>query len=89
MVGCQNPTYWDGATICSCSRSILFLTSDKCDLHLQEHPIVDKLLHLGYVQSFGHGKMISQESVMESLELFLFASFLQLVSLSLGFCPYL
>ena len=25
------------------------------DLHLQEHPIVDKLLHLDYVQSFGHG----------------------------------
>ena len=55
MVGCQNSTYWNGATICSCSRSILFLTSDKCDLHLHEHPIVGKLLHLDYVQSFGHG----------------------------------
>ena len=54
MVGCQNPTYWNGATICFCSRSILFLTSDKCDLHMQEHPIVDKLLHLDYV-TIGHG----------------------------------
>ena len=33
----------------------LFLTDYKCDLHLQEHPIVDKLLHLDCVQSFGHG----------------------------------
>ena len=55
MVGCQNPTCLSGASICSCIRSILFLTDDKCDLHLQEHPIVDKLLHLDYVQSFGHG----------------------------------
>ena len=55
MVGCHYPTYWNGAPICSCNRSILFLTDDKCDLHLQEHPIVDKLLHLDYVQSFGHG----------------------------------
>ena len=55
MVGCWNPTYWNGATICSCGRSILVLTNDKCDLRLQEHPIVDKLLHLNYVQSFGHG----------------------------------
>ena len=31
------------------------LTDDKCDLHLQEHPVVDKLLHLGCVQSLGHG----------------------------------
>ena len=38
-----------------CSRSILILTDDKCDLHLQEHPIVDKLLHLDCFQSFGHG----------------------------------
>ena len=41
--------------ICSCSRSILVLTNGKYDLHLQEHPIVDKFLHLDYVQSFGHG----------------------------------
>ena len=51
MVGCQNPTYWDGATICSCGRSILFLTNGKYDLHLQEHPIIDKLLYLDYVRS--------------------------------------
>ena len=56
VVGCQNPTYWDGATICSCSRSILLLTDDKCDLNLQEHPIVDKVLHLDCFQSFVHGK---------------------------------
>ena len=41
--------------MCSCSRSILFLADDKCDLHLQEHPIVDKLLHLDDFESFGHG----------------------------------
>ena len=46
--------YWNGATICSCGRSILVLTNEKCDLRLQEHRIVDKLLHLDYVQSFGH-----------------------------------
>ena len=34
---------------------VLFLTDDKCDLHLQEHPIVDKQLHFDYVRSFGHG----------------------------------
>ena len=55
MVGCQNPTCWNGATICSCSRSTLSLIDNKCDLHLQEHPIVDKLLHLDNLQSFGHG----------------------------------
>ena len=27
----------------------------ECDLHPQEHPIVDKLPHLDLVQSFGHG----------------------------------
>ena len=35
--------------------SILVLSNGECDLHPQEHPIVDKLLHLDYVQSFGHG----------------------------------
>ena len=54
MAGGQNPTCVSGATICPCCRSILFLTDDRCDLHLQEHPIVDKL-HLDYVQSFGYG----------------------------------
>ena len=43
------------ATICSCSRSILVLSYGECDLHLQEHPIVDKLLHLDDVQSFEYG----------------------------------
>ena len=32
------------------------LRGDKCDLHLQEHPIFDKLLHLDCFQSFVHGK---------------------------------
>ena len=36
-------------------RSILLLTDDKCDPHLQEHPIVDKVLHLDDVQSFEYG----------------------------------
>ena len=31
------------------------LSNDECDLHLQEHPIVDKLLHLDDVQSFEYG----------------------------------
>ena len=39
-----------------CSRSILLLTDDKCGFHLQEHPIVDELLHLDCFQSFVHGK---------------------------------
>ena len=36
-------------------EDILSLTDDKCNLHLLEHPPVDKLLHLGYFQPFGHG----------------------------------
>ena len=31
------------------------LSNGECDLHPQEHPIVDKVLRLNYVQSFGHG----------------------------------
>ena len=30
-------------------------SNGECDLHPQEHPIVDKLLHLGDVQSFEYG----------------------------------
>ena len=30
-------------------------SNGECDLHPQQQPIVDKLLHLDYVQSFGHG----------------------------------
>ena len=55
MFGCHCPT-WDGATICSCSWSILLGTYDKCDLHLQEHPMHVKLPHLDCFQSFVHGK---------------------------------
>ena len=61
----------------SCSKSILVLANDECDLDLQEHPIVDKLLHLDDVQPL--------ESVMDSLELFLFAFLLQLVSQKIFF----
>ena len=32
------------------------MTDDKFDLHLQEHPIVVKLLHLDCFQSLVHGK---------------------------------
>ena len=31
------------------------MTYNKCDLHLQEHPIVEKLVHVHYFQSLGHG----------------------------------
>ena len=34
---------------------VLVLINDMCDLHLREHPIVDKLLHLDDVQSFEYG----------------------------------
>ena len=43
------------ATICSYSGGILVLSNGECDLHPQEHPIVDKLLHLDVVQSFEYG----------------------------------
>ena len=39
-----------------CSESILLLTFGRCDLHLQERPMHDKLLHLDCFQSFAHGK---------------------------------
>ena len=58
----------------------LFLTSDKCDLHLQEHPSVDKLLHLDYVQSFGHGIHALVRFGHGFLGTFFFAFLLQLVS---------
>ena len=31
------------------------MSNGECDLHPQEHPIVDKLLHLDDVQSFEYG----------------------------------
>ena len=43
------------ATICSYSGDILELSNGECDLHPQEHPIVDKLLHLDDSQSFEYG----------------------------------
>ena len=56
--------------MCSDSGGILVQSNDHCDLHLQEHPIVNKLLYL-------HS---NTESVMDSLEILFLASFLQLVS---------
>ena len=56
LVECHLPTCWERSTNCSCSQSILLLTYDRCDLHLQERPIVDKLLHLDCFQSFAHGR---------------------------------
>ena len=50
-----NLAYLNEATICSCSESILVLSNGECDLHPQEHPIVDKLLHLYDFQSFEYG----------------------------------
>ena len=50
-----NIAYLNEATICAESGSILVLSNGECDLHPQEHPIVDKLLHLGDVQSFEYG----------------------------------
>ena len=35
---------------------VLVLTCDKCDLHLQEHPMLGKLLTLDCFQSFVNGK---------------------------------
>ena len=35
--------------------NILVLSNGECDLHLQEHPVVDKLLRLGDVESFEYG----------------------------------
>ena len=55
MVWYLNLACVNEATICSCSRSILVLSNGECDLHLQEHSIVDKLLHLDDAQSFEHG----------------------------------
>ena len=34
---------------------VLLFCQMECDLHPQEHPIVDKLLHLDDVQSFEYG----------------------------------
>ena len=53
------------------------MTYDKCGLHLQEHPMLDKLLHLDCFQS--HGKHDLVETVMDSLVVPLFASLFQLI----------
>ena len=51
----RNLAYLNEATICSYRGGILVRSNGECDLHLQEHPIVDKLLHLDDVQSFEYG----------------------------------
>ena len=50
-----NLAYLSEATIHSCSGNILVLSNGECGLHLQEHPIVDKVHHLDDVQSFEYG----------------------------------
>ena len=70
-------------------ESILFLTDNKCDHHLQEHPIVDKLLHLDCVQSFVHGKHDLIRIGHEFLGTFSFAFLLQLVSQIILFVSWL
>ena len=52
-------------------------SNGECDLHPQPHPIVDKVRRLDDFHSFDY---ISYESVMDSLEIPLFAFLLQLVS---------
>ena len=52
-------------------------SNGECDLHPQQHPIVDKVRRLDDFHSFDY---ISYESVMDSLEIPLFAFLLQLVS---------
>ena len=55
MAWYQNLACLNEATICSCNGSILVLSNGECDLHPQDHPIVDKLLHLDDFQSFEYG----------------------------------
>ena len=55
MTWYQNLAYLNEATICSKSGSILVLSNGECDLHPQEHPIVDKLRHLDVFQPFEYG----------------------------------
>ena len=53
------------------------------------HPIVNKLLHLDYVQSFKYGTHDLVGIDHDSLELFLFAFLLQLVSQIIFFVSWL
>ena len=55
MAWYKNLAYLNEATIYSCNGSILVRPNGECDLHPQEHLIVDKLLHLDDVQSFEYG----------------------------------
>ena len=55
MAWYENLAYSNEATICSYSVSIFALSDGECDLHPQEHPIVDKVLHLDDFQSFEYG----------------------------------
>ena len=54
----QNPQYTGAVQrreAVGCSQGLKMSPQKTTDLHQQEHPIVDKDLHLDYVQSFGHG----------------------------------
>ena len=48
------------------------LSNGECDLHPQEHPIVEKDFRLDDFHSIAEF-LISYESVMDSLEIYLFA----------------
>ena len=54
-------------------------SNGECDLHPQEHPIVDKFVSMIFNHSITEF-WISYESIMDSLEILFLASFLQLVS---------
>ena len=55
MAWYQNLAYLNEATICSKNGGILVRSNGECDLHPQEHPIVDKDLRLDDFQSFDYG----------------------------------
>ena len=47
--------FFNEATNYSCNDNILVGSNGGYDLHLQEHPIVDKHLRLDHFQSFDYG----------------------------------
>ena len=81
------PCLLNGAIICSNSGSILVLSNGECDLHPQEHLIVDKVLHLDDFQSFGYGILDLVEIGPGFLVTVFFSFFLQLVSRIVFFLP--
>ena len=78
----KNLAYLKEATICSYSESILVLSNGECDLHPQEHPIVDQDLRLDDFQSFEYGilDLVGIGHGLLGNLFFFFAFLLQLVS---------